>query len=51
MCAVESTFLVHVAVKEPDGTVTEWLLEGGSPNQLIRMRVTDEECGLLSVAT
>jgi len=30
----------HVAVKEPDGTVTEWLIEGGSPNQLIRMGVT-----------
>ena len=27
----------HVAVKEPDGKVTEWLIEGGSPNQLIRM--------------
>lgn len=30
----------HVAVKEPDGKVTEWLIEGGSPNQLIRMGVT-----------
>ena len=30
----------HVAVKEPDGTVTEWLIEGGSPSQLIRMGVT-----------
>jgi hypothetical protein len=30
----------HVAVKGPDGKVTEWLIEGGSPNQLIRMGVT-----------
>jgi hypothetical protein len=30
----------HVAVKDPDGKVTEWLIEGGSPNQLIRMGVT-----------
>jgi Family of unknown function (DUF6152) len=26
----------HVAVKEPDGTTTEWMIEGGSPNALIR---------------
>ena len=30
----------HIAVKEPDGKTTEWLIEGGSPNQLIRMGVT-----------
>jgi len=30
----------HVAVKEPDGKVTTWMIEGGSPNQLIRMGVT-----------
>jgi hypothetical protein len=30
----------HIAVKEPDGKVTTWLVEGGSPNQLIRMGVT-----------
>ena len=30
----------HIAVKEPDGKTTEWLVEGGSPNQLIRMGVT-----------
>ena len=30
----------HIGVKEPDGTVTTWLIEGGSPNQLIRMGVT-----------
>jgi hypothetical protein len=30
----------HIGVKEPNGTVTTWLIEGGSPNQLIRMGVT-----------
>ena len=30
----------HVAVKEPDGKVVTWMIEGGSPNQLIRMGVT-----------
>lgn len=30
----------HVGVKDPDGKVITWLIEGGSPNQLIRMGVT-----------
>src|SRR5262245_64392670 len=30
----------HVDVKEPDGKVTTWMIEGGSPNQLIRLGVT-----------
>ena len=30
----------HIDVKNPDGTVTPWLIEGGSPNQLIRLGVT-----------
>ena len=30
----------HIAVKDPDGKTTEWLIEGGSPNQLIRTGVT-----------
>ena len=30
----------HVSVKAPDGTVVTWMIEGGSPNQLIRMGVT-----------
>jgi len=30
----------HVDVKNPDGTTTEWLVEGGSPNALIRLGVT-----------
>jgi hypothetical protein len=30
----------HITVKEKDGKTTTWLVEGGSPNQLIRMGVT-----------
>ena len=30
----------HIAVTHPDGTVVTWMIEGGSPNQLIRMGVT-----------
>jgi Family of unknown function (DUF6152) len=30
----------HIGVRDKDGKVTEWLVEGGSPNQLIRMGVT-----------
>jgi hypothetical protein len=30
----------HVQVKEPDGKITKWMIEGGSPNQLIRNGVT-----------
>jgi len=26
----------HVAVKNDDGTTTEWMIEGGSPNALVR---------------
>ena len=30
----------HVEVKEPDGKTSTWMIEGGSPNQLIRNGVT-----------
>jgi hypothetical protein len=30
----------HIDVKGPDGQVARWLIEGGSPNQLIRLGVT-----------
>src|SRR2546425_9847044 len=35
----------HVDVKGPDGNVVPWLIEGGSPNQLIRLGVTKLPCG------
>src|SRR6202042_3576765 len=27
---------IHMDVKNPDGTVTSWMIEGGSPNTLLR---------------
>src|SRR6266853_2563874 len=30
----------HINVKGPDGKITEWMIEGGSPNTLIRLGVT-----------
>jgi hypothetical protein len=30
----------HIDVKGPDGQTTEWMIEGGSPNTLIRLGVT-----------
>src|SRR5205814_8922795 len=30
----------HIDVKNPDGTIVNWMIEGGSPNQLIRLGVT-----------
>ena len=30
----------HIDVKSPDGEVVTWLVEGGSPNELIRLGVT-----------
>jgi hypothetical protein len=30
----------HINVTGPDGKVTEWMIEGGSPNALIRQGVT-----------
>jgi hypothetical protein len=30
----------HIDVKGPDGKVVTWMIEGGSPNQLIRLGVT-----------
>jgi hypothetical protein len=28
---------IHINVKNDDGTVTEWMIEGGSPNSLFRL--------------
>ena len=30
----------HIEVKDPNGEVIEWMVEGGSPNSLIRQGVT-----------
>ena len=31
---------IHMDVKNPDGTVTSWMIEGGSPNALLRRGFT-----------
>src|SRR5580692_7063950 len=31
---------IHMDVKSPDGTVTSWMIEGGSPNALLRLGFT-----------
>jgi hypothetical protein len=31
---------IHLDVKNPDGTVTSWMIEGGSPNALFRLGFT-----------
>ena len=33
---------IHVDVKETDGKVVKWMIEGGSPNALIRRGVTSQ---------
>ena len=33
---------VHIDVKSPDGKVTNWMVEGGPPNSLIRRGFTKE---------
>ena len=33
---------IHIDVKNPDGTTTEWMVEGGSPNALLRRGVAKE---------
>lgn len=31
---------IHLDVKNPDGTVTKWMIEGGTPNTLVRRGFT-----------
>ena len=33
---------IHINVKNADGTTTEWMVEGGSPNNLFRMGFNKE---------
>ena len=42
---------IHIDVKNPDGTVTSWMIEGGSPNSLLRRGFTKHslETGTLIV--
>jgi hypothetical protein len=31
---------MHIDVKKPDGTMEEWMIEGGTPNTLLRRGIT-----------
>jgi hypothetical protein len=31
---------IHLDVKNPDGTITKWMIEGGTPNTLVRRGFT-----------
>ena len=33
---------IHIDVKNPDGTVTNWMVEGGTPNTLLRRGFTKD---------
>jgi hypothetical protein len=33
---------IHINVKNPDGTATEWMVEGGTPNTLFRRGITKD---------
>lgn len=33
---------IHLDVKNPDGTVTKWMIEGGTPNTLVRRGFTKQ---------
>ena len=33
---------IHLAVKNPDGTTTEWMIESGTPNTLVRRGFTKQ---------
>lgn len=33
---------IHIDVKKPDGTVERWMIEGGTPNTLLRRGLTRE---------
>lgn len=37
---------IHIEVKKPDGTVETWMIEGGTPNTLMRRGLTKESLPL-----
>ncbi len=39
---------IHIAVKKPDGTVETWMIEGGTPNTLVRrgLKKSDVPAGI-----
>ena len=37
---------IHIDVKDPDGKVTNWAIEGGTPNTLFRLGVTRDSLAI-----
>ena len=37
---------IHIDVKGPDGSVTNWAIEGGTPNTLFRLGVTKDSLAI-----
>jgi len=37
---------IHVDVAKPDGTMEEWMVEGGTPNTLLRRGITKESLAI-----
>jgi hypothetical protein len=37
---------IHIDVKGPDGSVTNWAIEGGTPNSLFRLGVTKDSLAI-----
>ena len=42
---------IHIDVKNPDGTVTQWMIEGGTPNTLFRRGFTKDSLKAGTVIT
>lgn len=40
---------IHIEVKKPDGTVETWMIEGGTPNTLMRRGLTKDSLPLGTV--
>ena len=38
---------IHIDVKQPDGAIERWMIEGGTPNTLFRLGVTREAVRLI----
>src|SRR6266480_7995109 len=37
---------IHIDVKQPDGTVINWAIEGGTPNTLFRLGITKDSLAI-----
>jgi hypothetical protein len=37
---------IHIEVKKPDGSIQEWMVEGGTPNTLLRRGITRDSIAI-----